>query len=203
MQTYLDKQVLAVDRPTLAAALRAGADAAERAGRVIIEASADGAALSNDQLDAPSDEDTGIGEVRLVSAEPRALVRVTLLEAADTLERVGPDHAAVAKMIHEGRLEDAMSELASLLDVWRAVQESVDKGSALIGLTLENVRLGDVGHVGQLVEQLAGRLEELKTALANQDWSTVADLIEFEMVEQAERWTALLRGLSEHLKENR
>ncbi len=203
MQTYLDKQVLAVDRPTLAAALRAGADAAERAGRVIIEASADGAALSNDQLDAPSDEDTGIGEVRLVSAEPRALVRVTLLEAADTLEQVGPDHAAVAKMIHEGRLEDAMSELASLLDVWRAVQESVDKGSALIGLTLENVRLGDVGHVGQLVEQLAGRLEELKTALANQDWSTVADLIEFEMVEQAERWTALLRGLSEHLKENR
>jgi len=202
MQTFLDDQVLTVDRPTLAAALRAGADAAEQAGRVIIEASADGAALRDDQLDTPPDEDTGIGEVRLVSAEPRSLVRVTFLEAADTLVQVAPDHAAVAKMIHEGRLDDAMSELSSLLEVWRTVRETVDKGAALVGLILEEAELPELGRADLLVGQLAGRLDELKKALAIQDWSTVADLIEFEMAEQAERWTALLRGLSDLLKED-
>jgi len=202
MQTFLDDQVLTVDRPTLAAALRAGADAAEQAGRAIIEASADGAALRDEQLDAPSDEDTGIGEVRLVSAEPRSLVRVTFLEAADTLVQVAPDHAAVAKMIHEGRLDDAMTELSSLLEVWRTVRETVDKGSALVGLILEEAELPELGRADLLVGQLAGRLDELKQALAIQDWSTVADLIEFEMAEQAEQWTALLRGLSDLLKED-
>ena len=198
MKTFLDDQPVEVDRPTLAAAISAGVARAEGSGRIVVEIHADGRRLGDDELDPPSDEEAGLGEVRLVSAEPRSLVRVTLFDAADALEQIAGDHVEAARLIHQGELPAALERLGFIVQVWQAVRDAVEKGPALLGVGLDSLDLGDADLPGSATD-LAADLERLKSGLARQDWSEVGDLLEFDLVEQASRWRGLLRALADGL----
>jgi hypothetical protein len=50
---------------------------------------------------------------------------------------------------------------------------------------------------------LAGRLEEVKRSLAAEDWSALADVLAYDLGEQAERWKLVLISLSDSLKSGR
>jgi len=198
MKTYLDDKPVEPDRPTLAAAISAGVARAEDAGRIVVEVHADGRRLADDELDAPSDEQSGLGEVRMVSAEPRSLVRVTLLDAADALEQIAGDQVDAAQHVHKGELPEALERLGFIVQVWQAVRDAVDKGPALLGVALDAIDL-EGADIQASAAELATQLEQLKVALARQDWSEVADLLEFDLVEQAARWRGLLRALADGL----
>jgi len=203
MQVFLDDRALSPAHPTLASALRAGVDEAQRAGRVVVEAFVDGQPIADSVLENPPEEAWG-AEMRLTSVEPRSLVRVTLMDAAEALDAAAADQQTCAELIQSGRVDESLAPLSTAVQTWQAVREAVEKGAALMRMPLDSMTSpgGATGtdRLVDLIGALTSRLEEVKRSLAAQDWSSLADVMAYDMAEQATRWKEVLGTLAEELK---
>jgi hypothetical protein len=198
MKTYLDGQPLLVPEPaTLAGALRAASDEAGRKGRVVVEVQVDGERANDALVEDPPEAPVG-NEVRLISVEPRLLVRVTLMDAVDALEAARQKQLRSAELIQRGKLEEALPPLSEAIQTWQTVRDAVEKSAAMLGIGVE--ALGGGPGMGELVKALLARLEEVRRTLAGEDWSALADVLAYDMGEQAERWKAALTGAAESLR---
>ena len=196
MRVLLDDQTVTIEEPTFAAAIAAGRRAAERRGRVLVEVSVDGRPAPESWLEDPAGEGREAAEVRLVSAEPVSLVQVTLLEVADALENVRAQQHRAAEWIQEDRLDQALGPLATVVATWTSVQQAVSNGAALLGLDLATVETASGLRLSEMIEDLTGRLREVKAALQGQDWTAAADVLGYEMDERAVAWGEALRRLA-------
>ncbi|MDX2018497.1 MAG: hypothetical protein SFY95_12770 [Planctomycetota bacterium] len=195
MRVLVDEQAVGSDESSVAGAIRAGVAEAERRGRIIIEAWADGRKMADEELIAPAFHDAGIRELKFISADPRALVRVTLLDAADTLTTIREDQRSASDAILAGKTSEALEALGRCMATWQLVRDSVQKGMDALGLSMADLP-GDLA-VGPRVADLAFRLGEIRRMLTTQDWSGLADVLAYDMDEQAQAWERLLRGLSD------
>jgi len=201
MQVYLDGQRLNLEQPTMASALRAGSDEAERRGRVVVEVYVDGTMVSDTLLSDPPEQALG-SEMRLVSVEPKRLVRETLLDAADALDRAGQEQTDAAEEIQSGRVEDAMPLLQSAITKWQAVRDAVEKSASLLSIPLSSEVGGARGprSLSDVVDELAASLTDIRRCLEAEDWSGLADHLAYDMSDQIRSWQGMLRSLAEGLK---
>ncbi len=203
MKVYLDGQPLAVERATLASGLRAGSEAAQRRGRVVVEVYVDGAMVSDTLLGDPPDEVLG-AEMKLVSVEPRLLVRETLLDAVEALDKAGQEQAEAAEEIQSGRPEGAMLLLQSAIMKWQAVRDAVEKSASLLDIPLSAKISSPTGaadrNLSQVVDGLAVSLTEVRRTLEADDWSGLADLLAYDMATQVKDWQEMLRSLADGLR---
>jgi hypothetical protein len=202
MQVLLDGEIIVVNRATLAAALEAGRAAAERRRRVVVEARLDGRPLSNEELASPPREELGHdgAVIEFVSAEPRALVRVTLLELVPMLDEARQRQEQAAASITAGKLQEGLEKLGSAFEVWNAVQRAVSDGIELLGMDAGQVEVlidGESVAVEGYIQGLSSALSEVKRALKAQDLSGLTDVLLYDLRDQAERWQELLRALAE------
>ncbi len=198
MRVTLDEQPVEIARPTIAEGLGRAIALAEERGRVVIEATLDGCPLSEDQLAEPPDTDMPGSELRLVSANPRALVRTTLYDTADALAESVARHRRAAELIESGRTDEAMDDLSEALSVWQAARDVVDQGGELLGEPFAASQAG--GSLAQDIARLAKCLSEVKRCLAVQDWAALSDVLAFDMEELAESWKRQLIDLADQLK---
>jgi hypothetical protein len=202
MKVFLDDMPLAVQVPTVAAAIDAGRSAAGSQGRVIVEAKLDGRSLSQFELDAPSQQEATTGELRFVSADPVALVAYSFRDVASMIPDMRAAQSAAARLLQSGEFEPALTQLAEALGVWESIRRVIDEGPRLIKLDLCGVCIGDV-DAAAAVDQLAKNLAAMQAALTAQDWSTLADVLEGDLDPGAERWERLLRGLADRVSQGR
>jgi hypothetical protein len=198
MKAYLDDQPLATDRPTLAAAIQAAAREAQLHGRIVVEVIVDGERAGDDLLDEPS-EDAITSEVRLVSVEPRMLIRETLGDCAEALEVAKAQQIESAAMMQGGETEGALQPLSQALQTWQAVRDAVERSSSLLAASAPGGEAFDERELVEMLEELAQRLEEIRGALARQDWSALADVLAYDMPEQTARWRTSLGKMAERL----
>lgn len=198
MKATLDGEDLAIDRPTLAAALEAGAERARSRGRIVVEVLQDGEPVTGDRLGEPSDEPLEAGVLEMISTDPASLVRVTLFDAADAMDGAKEEHAACAEMIHRGEMNQAMQALAQLLSTWQAVRQAVVQGGAAVGMPLS--QYAAEGALDARSEALARQLDDLKRAVGDEDLVTVADLLEEDLRDEAGLWADTLRNIAEAMK---
>lgn len=192
MRIYLDNELIDESGTTLAKAL---AIAAERAGeRLLIGVAADGQPVADDQLADPPLTEPFAAELHFTSADPVSLVRVTLLEAADQLESNKDRQGAVAQQIQLGEMARAMPDLAAVLDIWQQVEQCITLSRQVSGVELGYVN-GEKAFE-RLAAELSTRLGDIKQALKSRDLATLADLLAYDMDEQAQAWTGLLRDLA-------
>lgn len=186
-------------------ALRRAAARAEEHGRMIVEAIADGKPLDDSALARPDNVQREILELRLTSVEPKELVRSTLLGAEDALEQAKADQYSAAEMIQAGQLDEARDPLASMLETWQAVREVVTRGSQVLKVDLDRVDLARVsggrlgGRVSDRSHELFSTLDDLKSALAREDWSAVGDSLAYDFDELVNSWQVMLRSLADHV----
>lgn len=205
MRAYLDDQPLDVSRPTLAAALAAAVEQAGIKGRIVVEASAGGARIPDDTLESPPEEEPA-GDLRFVSVEPRALVRVTLMDAADALDQAKTRQAACARLIQTGEVEAALDPLGKAIETWRAVRDALERSIDLLGVPAASPATdGAPGNPGpealaDLVQSLWTRLEEVRRSLSAQDWSALADALSYDMSDQVDQWKSTLRAYADSLR---
>src|SRR5262245_16612232 len=144
MQVLLDGTPLSVSNPSLAGALATAAADAQSRGRIIVEVKADGVLLSDDKLGNPSTEPSTIKELRLLSAEPRALVRHTILEAVTALESARTEQAAASELIQSGDPEQALGKLQAAMITWQTVRDVVEQSAAVLRIDLDSLALPGV-----------------------------------------------------------
>lgn len=205
MQVLLDNQPIPIDRPTLAAAMRSAQEAARARGRIIVEAFADGRQISDELLSSPSDDPVNIQHLNMRSAEPRSLVSFTLADAADALTHVAEDHDRVGRDIQAGKTQAALGKLGESIATWQAVCDILNKGAALLHLDLDSLTLAD-GDPTPLSGRFSAMLEKLgsiRTALENQDFSALSDILLYEMAPLARQWSKTLRSIAEMVRDGR
>lgn len=197
LRVYIDDQEVQPPLPTLRAAIDEARQRAENAGRLVIEVHADGAPISNELLTSPPDDTASVDELRFVTTEPGPFIRVTLLDAADSLRQVKADQDKAAEALQAGNIDHAFVALQGVLNGWAIVREVVEKSGTLAGFDPAEVRLpsGEPGKV--LIDGLAGRLGELRDSLSNQDWSGLSDLLAYELDGHCERWAQFLQALAD------
>lgn len=202
MKATLDGTSIQVDPPTLAAAIAAGAKAAESQGRIIVEVKADGVALASEALSNPSVEPGECRDVAMISADPRALVRVSLLDGVEALVSLKPLHGAVADALSAGNLQLGLDQLREVLNTWQALQNLLEHSRALLGVDLATVALpeGEAGFDARAAEFVA-YTRAIRDAVSNQDWSALSDTVGYDLDAAADAWSILLQSLANHVQQ--
>jgi hypothetical protein len=195
MRAFLDDAPLSTEHPTLAAALRAGAARACQSGRIVVEVYIDGQMATEAAIDQPSNEPT-TSEVRLISVDPRELVHQTLLDCIEALDAANAEQLRCAALVQAGKIEEALEPLSQAIGTWQAVRDAVERSTSLV-LGREP---GDIQDLRPLLDDLSVQLEAIRSALAREDWSALADTLAYDMPEQVDAWSAALTGLAERLK---
>lgn len=193
MKVYLDGCPIDGAGSTLASALDAVATSLD--GRLVIEAEADGSPVPPEHLSQPPGTDPYARRLDLKSENAGALVRFSLLEAADALEGAREDHATAAKSIDVGDTSAAMGALGPILEVWSAAARTIDLARQIEQIDLPG-RVADGRSLDDVADTLNRMLVEIKRCLADQDLVRLADVLAYDMTKAVDDWAAMLRGLA-------
>ncbi|MBL9032669.1 MAG: hypothetical protein JNM80_13320 [Phycisphaerae bacterium] len=200
MRVHLDDHLLTESAETFAHAVALAASAAVGQGRLVIGAMVDGAAVDAEVLESPPARSLG-AEARFRSIDRRELIANALVEASEVLRVASLDQSAAGELIQSARVADALPKLGSALSGWQAVKDTVQACVEALDLPRDRLAIAradgsGVETLADMASALAGRLAEVKRALGSDDWSVLADLLAYDMGEQADRWGALLDHLS-------
>ncbi|QOI99656.1 MAG: hypothetical protein HRU70_03860 [Phycisphaeraceae bacterium] len=198
MRVLLDGEMVPVDRPTLQAALTACASRAERRGRIIVSAAADGLPIPDSLLAAPPDTTTDTAELTFVSATPAAVVAEMFRNAAEALGTLTQAQREAADLVRAGRHHDAGDHLQLTFSIWQALYQAVQSGSTMIGIDMSEPIEGAGGKSpSALIAELAATLGEVKRAIEHEDWSALGDALAHDLDEAAGRWAVVTTALAE------
>jgi hypothetical protein len=212
MKLFLDDREVQTDSADLAGAIAAGCREAEARGRIIVEAHLDGRPLPGEMLADPAFASQTGGEIRLTTAEPRALVLTTLLDVADALEAARDVQRDAAELIQTGQLDAALPRLSEALSVWEQARQVVVHGCELLNISPhtpvpvsreQTPAQGPGVTIAQRADILAGHLGEVKRCIEVRDWTGLADALLYDMDAQAEVWRGVLSGLASIIRESR
>jgi hypothetical protein len=160
-------------------------------GRIVIEVKIDG-------VDAPAFRDAAINEralaaavVELTSGTERDLVTDCLREATMGVEALRAAALSVGAAFRRHELavaHDGLCQIAAGLTTLIAVLQAI----ALAGrVDVE----GGVSHAVTLINELSSHVEAVIAAQGNQDWLTVADVLEYDIEPSLKRWTGMLAAI--------
>lgn len=193
MDVYLDGERLDGAGTTLSTTLDA-ARAKVASGRLIVEAYADGEAIPEGELSQPPATDPYATEIKLISADAARLVQGPLVQASEAIGALEGRHAEIASRLQSGEIAGALNELNDVLSDWTTGRAVLDLAGQLLGPDAA----GDRADVSAAVERLSGALTELKRSLAEQDWSGLADALEFDLEPLCSEWSGMLQHAAAH-----
>jgi len=202
MEVELDSQPLPMDGAgidTVGERVLQVADQLSRGGRVLTLITLDGDPISLADGEGWADRPlAGPGHLVMVSEDPKQMSARVLGESAEHLSRLGHAQLEVADSLRQGKLDRGSQVLAEWLPIWASMQEAVSKVAVLLGWDLDEVRVGTDTARG-VIGQLKPLLEQVRSALAEQDFVSVADLLEYELAPLADRWAGMFTSLADGL----
>jgi len=168
-------------------------------GRVVVEVMLDGNVLNAEELGKSQHEAMTDSEVRLTSADPSALAVATLCQVRDQLPLASSLHEQAAESLQQDNPADALKLLAEAISVWMQTQEAVLGSAGVVGLGLDEVKVGDEpmsGFTDELIKQLHG----LKDLITAGDTVALADTLAYEWPPIVDRWDALIGELIQKIE---
>ena len=202
MEVELDSQPLDMDctgiRTVGELALQV-ADQLSRGGRALTRITLDGDPISLADGEGWADRPLADpGRLVMVSEDPKQMSSRVLGESAEHLSRLGNAQLEVADSLRQGKLDRGSQLLAEWLPIWAAMQEAVSKVAVLLGWNLDEVRVG-TDTAQAVIGQLKPLLEQVRSALAEQDFVSVADLLEYELAPLADTCAGMFTSLADDL----
>ena len=114
--------------------------------------------------------------------------------AIESIELLKADQEAGAQQIRSGELEDAMQTLQAIMEGWLAMRDVVDQITQIAQIDISTVQVGNETG-SDSVQSLSNALAEVRETLQNEDWSSLGDVIEYDLSELAGKWATLLQSL--------
>lgn len=199
MQVFLDDKPCDIRADCIGDAIAALAAIAEDDGRMIVDVQVDGDAWGEAQLNDRASVNATADEVRLRSAEPRALVAQTLADAADALHDANTLQTDAAELIQSDDQKQGMSKLQDAISIWLGVEQAVTKGTELVGLDLDSCRVGE-RPAQAYVDRLNTQLTIVRNQLEAGDHLGLADTLLYDLPEIVEEWRTLLKQLQQQVE---
>lgn len=196
MKAYLDDVVLVEGVETLAGAVDAARLATNRAGRVVIGATLDGRSLSDEELLA---EAGPVGrEVRFTSGSRAMVGSSALMGGVDAVRRASQRQLEAAETIQRGQPGEAMDAIQQCLELWASARDALDGTATLMCLDLKS-ESPDGLSVAMAVRDLAECLGQLRDSLSIEDWSSVSDVLAYDLSAAADQWERMLVAMSDRV----
>ena len=193
MLIFIDNQPLATPAPltTLGAALAA---VRERAGdRLVVEVEADGSPVPGEDLSQPPSTSPYAGVLRFKTADATTLLRDSLMYASGAVRDLRPRQIAAAELIQASHTSEAMAALTEVLSCWEQAKQVIQLAGSL-GVAVP-AGLGDA-EITRAVTELGRSLEEIRRSLRDQDWSSLSDVLAYDMPGLSDRWGTMLGELA-------
>lgn len=191
MLVSIDGRPLRCPADTLSAALICARDAA--GDRLIVQIRADGFEIPSTDLDEPPSRAPYATRIDFTTADAGELLAGMLQDAAGALDIIAPVHARAADEIRGGRLDQAMHSLGEVLRTWAEVRSAMElasrTGNGRAGVTEQST-----DQLVPVLNGLADRLAEIKRTLVSSDWSSLADVLAYDMDDQVARCRSWLLG---------
>lgn len=205
MRLLVDDKAVTLERPTLAAAIAAGAAHAEAMGRIVVEIKADGVTLADRDIESAPDVPGTFQQVSVETASKAELGANVLEAAASALSDLVSAQRFVADQILATKLEPAMNALKEVLDVWQGVRGGTEQVCIMLATDLPTLGagVGKAEEAGAIVGRTAATLSEVMRSVQAQDWSTLADVMTDELSDLARAWQELLGAIASGLNTNR
>lgn len=162
--------------------------------RVVVEVMLDGSVLNADALDKCQDNALDDTEVRLISADPGALAVSTLYQIRDQLPKATTLHEQAAEFLQQDNPTEALKLLAEAIGVWMQTQEAVLGSAGVVGLGLDEVKVGDE-PMSNFTDELIKQLQNLKELIIAGDTVALADALAYEWPPIVDRWDTLIGEL--------
>lgn len=193
MQLWIDDTQLE-NAQSIESAFELARKHAEESGRLIIDIQADGHPIDDSLLDEPPTDTAGILELKLTTTDIVAFLVETIHSAKEALALTRQDQNSAADQIRSGDLEPAIVSLKAVLEGWHAVRDVVEQTAALGDIEIQTLVVADSTGAA-CIDSLSKALQEIRTQLEKQDWSSLGDALDCDLDEEATRWNALLDAM--------
>jgi len=162
-------------------------------GRVVVKVELEGTVLEGPALSQARRDAIGMGTLSLTTADQKDLSLTMLGKLAALIEWLGPQHKEVAGMLERGQTQAGLDRLKGILSAWQQIQEAYGNLAKMIELPLAELPVHDLNG-SAVLEEFCGQLSEIQTALTNQDFVLLADILQYEMDGAMANWMALLEA---------
>jgi hypothetical protein len=108
----------------------------------------------------------------------------------------------VAELIHADKGQEAVAGLQAIFQTWQTIKDLVERGATLLDTDLSVVELSGLPEgetFSKASTRLLTHLRRVKTALGSQDWSALADVLQYDLCDEAQAWEKLLDALADHV----
>lgn len=121
------------------------------------------------------------------TADPAIMALDALDEVEDQLGETDRLRSDAVEMLQRGQSNRALEKLSGCFGIWQTAQESVLKVAQLLRIDLELVRVCD-RSLTELLGGFGDQLRQIKSALENRDFVTLADILTYEANETSSQW---------------
>ncbi|MEM1107148.1 MAG: hypothetical protein AAGH99_00470 [Planctomycetota bacterium] len=194
MQVTMDEQSIDLTGPSLGELLDAARQRLADGGRVVVEVAIDGHKLDEQQITDRQGEDVAGLDVRFTSADPKSLAVETLEQVRGRLNDAEESQKEAADLLQRDQTQNALKKVGESIEAWLQVQQAVLHSTVLLGVNLDEVRVGDEPAYA-LTTQALDRLTDVKEFIQAQDTVALADALEYEWPETTAKWYTLIDEL--------
>ena len=201
MQVYMDDQALELDASTIGDAIEEASDLAGKFGRIVVDVKLNDEQLEGEVLDAVMSRISAAGDVlKLETADTVELAVEVLNQMRGQINEIQRIQQEAADLLQQDQASEALALIGELTQCWLWVQQGVSQSSSLIGLRLDELKVGEES-VEKYAVTLLKQLAELKELIINQDMVAMADALAYEWPEVAGKWDQLIVGLISEIQQ--
>jgi len=209
MQTLLDEEQFDTTDagPSIGHVIEKARSDCKSRGRILVEILLNDEPIGEEAMSLPmgmsgsgggDDEDC----LSLISADPFDLVIETTGQASNAITEVINLQSETAELIQSGNLTDALPKLMEVINTWQQIQQCIEDGAALVGISVEDLQDGEDGDCNSITA-LRDQLMEIREAIRNQDLVALSDCLGYEMEPVAEQWRGLLEDFMQQVEMKR
>jgi hypothetical protein len=130
------------------------------------------------------------------TADSAIMALDALDQVEDQLRETDRLRSDAVELLQRGQSSRALEKLSGCFGIWQTAQESVLKVAQLLQIDLETVRIGD-RPLTELFRGFGTQLRQIKTALENRDFVTLADILTYEANEMSSQWRKAFEAIRE------
>ena len=121
------------------------------------------------------------------TAEPRQMALEVLSEVEQQLDEADRLKGEAVDLLQRNAAVRAMERLSGCFSTWQHAQESLLKTGQLLRIDFARIAV-DGRRLDDVVNEFAGHLREVKLAMENRDFVTLADVLTYEMTRTTDHW---------------
>jgi hypothetical protein len=121
------------------------------------------------------------------TAEPRQMALEVLEEVDEQLDEADRLKGEAVDMLQRNAAVRAMERLSGCFSTWQHAQESLTKTAQLLRIDLALLTI-DGRTLQDVFGEFCGQLREVKQAMENRDFVTLADVLTYEMTATSRHW---------------